>query len=338
MLFHPPHNIMKRTPILISEEEQAALAILRSLRGKTLAAAILAREALRIGRGSEKRAHKCLKLGEQALLSAERTITFAQAVELALEMRRECRKRTIYDFRYLSKRLITRCPGLATRRLRSITPCECAAYLKQAFDTPRQRSKAHAILSGIFHTAQQHGWCSANPMRQVEKPRLKESEIRILTRREIQRLMHAAENYRQGICLPAVALMLYAGLRPHEVTRLSWQDINLTHRCISIQPRHSKTGGARRVTIHRPLLRILRRSISSGRICPPCWAQHWVQLHRAAGFTRWQPDVLRHTFASHHLAHFRNYAVLQLEMGHRSAELLRTRYVSMPQEKRLIFS
>ena len=66
-------------------------------------------------------------------------------------------------------------------------------------------------------------------------------------------------------------------------------------------------------------------------MCPPCWAQHWSRLHRAAGFSRWQPDVLRHTFASHHLAHFRSYAALQLEMGHRSAELLRTRYVSEPE-------
>ena len=43
----------------------------------------------------------------------------------------------------------------------------------------------------------------------------------------------------------------------------------------------------------------------------------------------WQPDVLRHTFATHHLATFRNYAELQLEMGHRSIELLRTRYIAI---------
>ena len=32
---------------------------------------------------------------------------------------------------------------------------------------------------------------------------------------------------------------------------------------------------------------------------------------------------------SHHLATFRSYTELQLEMGHRSADLLRTRYVAM---------
>lgn len=42
-----------------------------------------------------------------------------------------------------------------------------------------------------------------------------------------------------------------------------------------------------------------------------------------------QPDVLRHTFATHRLVTFRDYDELQIEMGHRSAEPLRTRYIAM---------
>ena len=84
-------------------------------------------------------------------------------------------------------------------------------------------------------------------------------------------------------------------------------------------------------SIHPPLARILRhiQKADHERICPPNWRRHWAALHRAAGFTHWQPDVLRHTYATHHLATFRSYAELQLEMGHRSADLLRTRYVAM---------
>ena len=85
------------------------------------------------------------------------------------------------------------------------------------------------------------------------------------------------------------------------------------------------------MTIHPPLERILRhiQKADHERICPPNWRRHWTALHRAAGFPHWQPDVLRHTFATHHLATFRSYPELQLEMGHRSADLLRTRYVAM---------
>ena len=54
-------------------------------------------------------------------------------------------------------------------------------------------------------------------------------------------------------------------------------------------------------------------------------------LRRLAGFRRWVPDVLRHTFAGYHLRHFRSYSELQYEMGHRDSNLQRTRYVSMQQ-------
>ena len=116
-------------------------------------------------------------------------------------------------------------------------------------------------------------------------------------------------------------MMLYAGIRPHEVARLTWAQVDLRERAIYILPQHSKTGGARRVTIHKPLLRILSRYEGrphEKKICPAGWnspARPWPQ------------DALRHTFASYHLSHFRSYAELQVEIGHRDATLLRTRYV-----------
>ena len=130
----------------------------------------------------------------------------------------------------------------------------------------------------------------------------------------------------------AVGMMLYAGIRPHEVARLTWEQVDLRERAIYILPRHSKTGGARRVTIHRPLLRILRahKRADGERICPANWLQHWREVRRASGWgggRKWPQDALRHTFASYHLSHFRSYAELQVEIGHRDATLLRTRYV-----------
>ncbi len=59
------------------------------------------------------------------------------------------------------------------------------------------------------------------------------------------------------------------------------------------------------------------------------------RLRRAAGFApgRWVPDVCRHTFASYHAAYFQDLGALQLEMGHRSANLLLSRYLNLPQVK-----
>ena len=321
---------MKRT-IAIREEELAALAVLKQTGVNVLEAAIVAKAALAVGRGKMKRAMKCIEAGEAELKRREKTVTFERAVEAALEARKDRRARTLCDFRYLTRRLMKRCKGLAKRRVRSISPAECAGYIRQAFDTPQQRNKARLALSGVFSTAVKRNWCAENPVRRVEVERVVEKRIRILSREEITRLLAAAETYEGGSCLAAVGMMLYAGIRPHEVERLRWEDVRLAERLIYISPQHSKTGGARGVTIHPPLEEILHRvqKKDEQRICPPNWRRRWARLHRAAALTPWQPDVLRHTFASHHLATFRNYAELQLEMGHRSATLLRTRYVAM---------
>lgn len=60
------------------------------------------------------------------------------------------------------------------------------------------------------------------------------------------------------------------------------------------------------------------------------WNRKWKALRRAAGYrgNKWVPDVCRHTFASYHAAFFRNLPELQLEMGHRDASLLMTRYMA----------
>ena len=315
----------------VTSAEVAALEVLRETGVDILEAAFVAKLALEEGHGRVKRALECIMTGAEALREREKTVTFERAVLEALEERKDRRPRTLSDFLYIVRRLMKRCKGLAKRRMRSITPEECAAYLREAFDTPRQRNKARLILSGVFSTAVRHGWCAENPVRKVQPERIEEQRIEILRHEEIERLMSTAAAYAGGACLAAVAIMLLAGVRPHECERLRWRDVRLEAGVIVISPQHSKTGGARCVTIHPPLARILRRvqQADHERICPANWRRLWAGLHKAAGFTPWQPDVLRHTFATHHLATFRSYAELQLEMGHRSADLLRTRYVAM---------
>ena len=65
-----------------------------------------------------------------------------------------------------------------------------------------------------------------------------------------------------------------------------------------------------------------------GHSLPRNWNRRWQALRRAAGFSHWVPDVLRHTFATYHACTFRNLPALQCEMGHSSTALLRTRYVN----------
>lgn len=281
---------MVRGEYKLTAEELAALEILKSTRVGVMEAALVAKEALAAGRGRVKRARRCVELGTEALQCLEKTVTFERAVEAALAARRERRARTQTDFRYFTRRFIKRCKGLSQRRVRSISATECAGYIAEAFSTERQRSKARMVLSGVFSTAVKRGWCSENPVRKVEEPRVREGRLPILSETEIRHLLKTAQEYRGGICLPAVGMMLYAGIRPNEVARLTWAEVDLRHGFISILPRHSKTGGARRVTIHPVLAHMLRqhRQEQQQRICPPARQRHWRQLHLLQK-TPWRP-------------------------------------------------
>ena len=143
----------------IEDRKMAALEVLKSTGIDVLEAALVAKEALECGRGRVRRARECVRLGAEEMRKRERTVTFAKAVETALEDRKRkgLRARSIVDFRYLCKRMMARNPGLAERRVRSVTSGDCRRYLETAFGgSAAQYRKARAILSGVFSTAIKH--------------------------------------------------------------------------------------------------------------------------------------------------------------------------------------
>ena len=200
----------------ITDTERAALEVLRSTGVEVLEAALVAKEALECRRGR-------VRLGAEEMRKREKTVTFRKAVELALEERekKNRRARTVTDFRYYSKQLMVRNPGLAERRVRSITSDDCRAYLLEAYgESPSQYRKARAILSGVFSTAIKHDWCDANPVARVEVPDVVEKPIEPLTIEEVERLEAAAQLPEHREMQLSLHLMLYCGIRPMEVSRI----------------------------------------------------------------------------------------------------------------------
>ena len=313
----------------INDRERAALEVLRTTGVDVLEAALVAKEALECGRGRVKRARECIRQGEVQLRLRARTVTFAKAVETALEDRRRkgLRARSIVDFRYLCTRMMKMNPGLAERRMRGITSDDCRAYLQEAYgNSPSQYRKARAIMSGVFATAFKHDWCNANPVSRVEVPDVVEKPIEPLTIEEVERLEAAAQLPEHRDMQLSLHLMLYCGIRPTEVSRIDPErDIDWEHAQVVVRPTTSKTGGGRVVPLRKA------GSITV-RTIPQRWSHRWRALRKAAGWSKenahaWRQDVCRHTFATYHAAHFRNFAALQMEMGHRDSSLLRTRYV-----------
>ncbi len=274
----------------------------------------------------------CIRRGIHLQKQESTGINFNEAVERTLHSKRDRAPRTIQDFRQCMNTLMKRVPGLATTRLSNLTPEQCSRMLEESFHSPTRRRKAYACLSTLFRYGIRMGWAQENPVQNIDPPRVRERPILPLTPEEVSRLLRTAERTEHRLCLPPLGLMLYAGIRPYEVARLTWGDVDLDEGEITVPPRHSKTGGGRHIPICPALRQLLNRQHSPGRkqtICPPNWQNRWRALRRAAGFTNWQQDVLRHTFASYYAKAYRDLPSLQLYMGHRDVSLLLTRYVNL---------
>lgn len=280
----------------------------------------------------------CMQRGVRQLLAEKSSLPFGEAVRQTLSNARDCSPRTIQDFRQCMNRLMQTHAGLERTPLNQLEADTCARALSQAFGTPVRRKKARACLSKLFSTGIRRGWCEENPVARIEVPRVQEKQIAPLRLPEIRRLLDTARQPKHRPCEAALGLMLFAGVRPQEVTRLHWEDIDMEELEIIVPPRHSKTGGGRHIPICPFLKRLLhphhRARQNHSPICPPNWSNRWRALRKEAGFTHWQQDILRHTYASYHAKAFHNLAALQLYMGHRDVSLLLTRYVNMKGLKR----
>ncbi len=284
--------------------------------------------------------------GIAAVRAQEKTVSFQQAAEESLAQRAAAGRRpvTLRDLRHFIRRLL-RVPGLAKRPLRAMDTAECRKALETAFaGSAHSFRKGRAILHSIFAYGQRQRWCNNNPVAAIEQPKIEEKEIVPLNIAECQRLVEVASTQRFRDCLPALGLMLFAGVRPGEVARLRWSDVHCEEGVLAIAARHSKTGGARRVELCPPLRRMLNRQCPKtankrlSRLCPPRWLLRWQRLRQEAGLAtrqrRWVPDVLRHTFASYHALTHHNLPALQLQLGHRDSRLLLTRYLNLPALRR----
>lgn len=281
---------------------------------------------------------RCMQEGVRQVLAEKSSLPFGEAVQQAMEDTHDRSPRTLQDFRQCMNRLMRAHAELASMPLNGLGADTCAAVLNAAYpNTPVRRKKARACLSRLFSLGICRGWCQENPVARIEVPRVREKQITPLKLTEIRRLLATAHLPQHQPCEAALGLMLFAGVRPQEATRLSWADVDMEELEIIVPPRHSKTGGGRHIPICQPLLRLLRPHAPSRAdtpICPPNWVNRWRALRHAAGFERWQQDILRHTYASYHAKAYHNLPALQLYMGHRDVSLLLTRYVNLKGLKR----
>ena len=299
---------------------------------------------------------KVIEVGLRNIRTKE--MSLSDGFALYLKIKQHLRPDSIRDIRCIGNRLLRAKPELGERNFSELSVSECEEWLNAAFhtDTQFKRSaneispqakdpkgetahkvsasqfnKARTMLHGLFEFALRREWCDKNPIKRIERKKVVEKEIQPLKLSETKRLIKTAQNESPEYAIVA-ALLVYTGIRPREVRRLTWRDIDTEEKTITVRSQCSKTGGVRQVEIPPVLNRLLitHKSPNSSHICPTDWQRRWRKIRDNSGFRgRWVQDVLRHTYASFHAKNYADLPRLQLNMGHRDLSLLRSRYVNM---------
>ncbi len=181
-------------------------------------------------------------------------------------------------------------------------------------------------LHGLFNYGIKREYLAENPTKVIDKVKVAETEPAIFAAEEIKALLNAVP--RRAV--PYFAIGSFAGLRPREIERLDWTDIHLEEGYIRVRPKVAKTASNRLVDI-QPNLRawLLPLSCESGPVTPPNLRKIREAAQRKIVLTQWPQDGLRHSYASYHLAHFKNINELATQMGHTDTKLIFRHYRSV---------
>ena len=238
------------------------------------------------------------------------------------------------------RRLFERfCVSHGTDRINDMTGNQVEEWLHDLGVGPVTINTYRALLHSLFEFGVRKKLCPENPVKAVERMTVKANEVGILTPDQLTKLLKVA----QGDVRATVALGAFAGIRPEEIVRLTWEEVSLEKGYITITAAKSKTAQHRYVKILPGLEEWLRPLIGLGSIQGGNFRRRYDEARRLAGFALrgnkrrrrqdedknlvpWPYDALRHSFASYHLAKYQNAPALALEMGHQSNALIFSNY------------
>ena len=208
-----------------------------------------------------------------------------------------------------------------------------------------------SLTPGTFNTRRKHlvtflnfalkrGWIEKNHALNISL-RIERYEVHILTPEQVARLLTACDVLQEparSSMRAYIALAAFAGIRPEELHRLNWRDIDLEHNTIYISKSVSKVNDDRNVPITENLRAwLLTITHRTGVIAPATsFRRRFNTIRPAAGFQTWKSpkgdawhhDVLRHTYGSCWLAIHQNRPLLAEHMGN-SVRIITKHYKRM---------
>ena len=214
------------------------------------------------------------------------------------------------NFRRAANRFLTRFSGTL---LTEINASEVEKWLNERHICQCSKESDLRLIRTAFNYAVRQEIIPSSPLDRVELPRRpKRNGVDVYTPEEAARLMACASDE----CKVPFALLLFSGIRPKELTRITWSDIK--DGFIHLTPLVTKTQQVRNVEIEATLAAWLEAyppKTPDAPICPRNWVRKAPATRKLAGLSH-RPDAARHSYATYHLTRYRDRGMLEANMGH----------------------
>lgn len=210
------------------------------------------------------------------------------------------------------------------RKLSEITVSDIDAWLEGLGVAPVTRNGFRRVLVVFFEWGRRKEYNQENPARLSETATVKRKAVPIFTPGELRVIL----NHAPANLVPVLALGAFAGLRPEEIRRLDWRQVNFLRERIEIDAETSKTAEHRYVPLSPTLKEWLQPiAKAAGPVAPPNLYRRLWNFHKTLAekdekkgrpAVEWKHNALRHSFASYSLAKEEDAARVALWLGHAS--------------------
>ena len=195
------------------------------------------------------------------------------------------------------------------------------SYLTEKQDyKPKTLHRMISTLSSFYRYLYVQGVVVADPMIGVERPRIKNQELKYLKHSQVVRLINTIESERDRLI---VRLIYATGVRVSELCAICVEDIDFEDQTIRVKGKGDKI---RTVFVDDETLEEINRFIGNkiegplflgqqGNHISPRTVQHLFKQYAPSGIT---PHKIRHSYASELYRRSKNLRVVQENLGHSS--------------------
>ena len=223
----------------------------------------------------------------------------------------------------LRNRLDTFAEKFGALKVAEILPSQIDDWLRGLDVAGQTRNNFRRVLHVFFEFGKVRGYATHNPVTGTAKAKVVRGTPEIFTPEQMRTVLEKAP----ADFVPYLAIGAFAGLRSAELERLDWSEIDLAGRLIQVRAENSKTAQRRFVRICDALAAWLAPHVrKSGAVATTESVRDGREKTCKAAEIEWPANVLRHSFASYHLAHYKSAAETAAELGHAGAAVLYQHY------------